>query len=476
MQLRTVATAVAVFAGLAAYVVTAPASSLGATAAGASSSGGTPESHASTSARGVSGKTINVVFAVVALNSLTGKFDLAEDVENGEQAKAIKFFVNQINKSGGINGRKINPIITPFDPTNDAQMHALCQQWTQGSPPVFAVIDAVGVWHDTYQLCLTQQGHTPLLSAWTTVSSWTKQGSPYLWWTAPDQSAVLQAVVNWGLSSGRLGQGHKFAIVAGDDAADQAALHQVLLPDLQRAGVTATVKEIAANPSEAATTNADAPLVVQQLQAAKVTDVLPLIPFNALVPVLQAENTQKYFPSLLLSDYGSSINGGLGLLPALDGPLNGQEGVTTDTLGGFDDNRPQSQGGYDPGVRSCYNAWHKAYPKPVGTAETAFIEEQGAIQSWCTNVRLFATAAKMAGHNLNRRTFVEAMAKIKNYPGGLAPVWSFGPHKYFGPTQYQIVKLHDNNPPSSECKLKTNHKPQGTCWVSETGWNPLPPS
>jgi hypothetical protein len=42
--------------------------------------------------------------------------------------------VNQINNSGGINGRKINPIIVQFDPTNDANMQALCQQWTQGSP------------------------------------------------------------------------------------------------------------------------------------------------------------------------------------------------------------------------------------------------------------------------------------------------------------------------------------------------------
>ena len=332
------------------------------------------------------------------------------------------------------------------------------------------------MWHDTYQLCLTQQGHVPLLSGWSTVSTSTKQGAPYLWWTGPDYAPLLQAVVNWGLSSGRLGYGHKLGVIVGDDAADQDALKQYLMPDLQRAGVTPLVKEIAANPSEAATTNADAPLVIQQLEAAKVTDVLPLIPFNVFVPILQNENTQKYFPSLLLSDYGDSIGGGLGLLPALDGPLNNQEGVTTETLGGFDDNRPESQGGYDPGVRACYTAWHKKYPNPVPPAESAFIEEQGPIQDWCTSINLFATAAKMAGHNLNRRTFVEAMSRIKNFPGGLSPSWSFGPTKYYGPTQYQVVKLHDNTPPSSQCKLKTNHQPQGTCWVSQGGWAPLPQS
>ena len=42
--------------------------------------------------------------------------------------------------------------------------------------------------------------------------------------------------------------------------------------------------------------------------------------------------------------------------------------MTTETLGGIDDDRPQSQGGYDPGVRSCLLPWHKAYPQvPRGT-------------------------------------------------------------------------------------------------------------
>jgi hypothetical protein len=35
----------------------------------------------------------------------------------------------------------------------------------------------------------------------------------------------------------------------------------------------------------------------------------------------------------------------------------------------------------------------------------------------------------------------------------------------YGPTTYTVVKLHNNVPPSSQCDLKTNHKPQGTCWV-----------
>ena len=60
------------------------------------------------------------------------------------------------------------------------------------------------------ELCITQQGQTPMIAAWTTTSQWTQLGSPYLWWTGPDDAAVLAALVQWGHSAEaprRLGQG-----------------------------------------------------------------------------------------------------------------------------------------------------------------------------------------------------------------------------------------------------------------------------
>ena len=77
--------------------------------------------------------------------------------------------------------------------------------------------------------------------------------------------------------------------------------------------MTAVVEPIAADPSEAAATESDAPLVVQKLRSAGVKSVLPLIPFNVFFPVLQAQTEQQYFPRLLLSDYEFSIESSLGL-------------------------------------------------------------------------------------------------------------------------------------------------------------------
>ena len=276
-----------------------------------------------------------------------------------QQINAINLYVNQINQSGGINGRKINAMIEQFDPTNDANMQSLCSQWTQGNPPVFAVLDGIGTWEQDFQLCVTQQGHTPLISAWSTVTDWTNLGSPYLWWTGADMAPVLAATVKWGLSSGRLAKGKTVGVVVSDEAADQQALKTALLPDLKKAGVKPMVETVAGNPDETATTNSDAQLAVGTARSSRGEVGVPLARGERVLPLHRCRELAEVLPQLLLSDYESTIEVALGLIPVpYEQALNGQEGVTTETLGGFDDNRPEAKGGYDPGVRSCYDTWH----------------------------------------------------------------------------------------------------------------------
>ena len=464
--IRALALAGAVAIGSSALVTAVPASA---------STAPVPVSKASTSSRGVSGKSINVVFPVVSLNSLAGQEGFAQDAEYGEQTKAINFYVNRINQSGGINGRRIRPIITTYDPTNESAMRALCKTWTEGSPAAFAVLDGIGAWSGDNQLCITQEGQTPFIGQWTTVTNWTTEGSPYLWWTGPDQAVILQAVVNWGLSADLLA-GKKVGVIVGDRASDQLALKDYLLPDLSRAGITPVVKTIASDPTDTATTDAQAPLVVQQLRSAGVTSVIPLIPFNVFYPVLEAETSQNYYPKLLLSDYESSIEAALGLIPIpYEKALDGQEGLTVETLGGG--TTPSNYTGplgYDPGVKACWIPWHKAYPQIPAGNTTDYIEQQGPVVSWCQVITLFATAARAAGSNLNRRSFVTALSKVKNFPGTYTPILSYGPKKHYGPTLFKIVQLRNNVPPSSACQLTSQGKPQGTCWVTIKPFSPLP--
>jgi hypothetical protein len=266
--------------------------------------------------------------------------------------------------------------------------------------------------------------------------------------------------------------------VAGDRASDQLALNDYLLPDLKKAGVSHPVVEtIAANPTDAATTASEAPLIAQRFRAAGVDAVIPLIPFNAFFPYLQAETSEDYFPRLLLSDYESTINIGLGLVPVpYERALDGQAGVTVQTLGGIDDDRPESKGGYDLGVRSCFNSFRKSstYPFPAPPVHPGpWIEEQGPIASWCQGIRLFADAAEKAGRTLNRRSFVEAMARVENYPGTLSPVLSYGPDKFYGPVEYRVVRIHNNSASDNGCINNYQGRVQATCWQVVQNWKPL---
>jgi hypothetical protein len=475
VQGGAVVAAVAVVVGIVFAVIGTSHTTTPTTVAGASTTV-TPPDEASTSSRGVTAHTIRVVFPVSNLSALSSSFGFAGDVEYSEQVKAIDLFVKAINDAGGIDDRTIDPMIVNFDPTSEAAMRADCLQWTEGNPAVFAVLDGIGTWTGDNQLCITQEGHTPLISQWTTVTDYTRKGSPYLWWTGPDDASILQATVSWGLSSGRLGHGIKVGVIAGNRASDTLALDHYLLPDLKRAGITPVVETIDADPTDTATTSSEAPIVVQQLRADGVRSVIPLIPFNVFFPVLQAETQQEYFPTLLLSDYEESIESALGLIPVpYAKALNGQEGVTTETLGGIDDSRPESEGGYDPGVRSCWVIWHRAYPEiPPGNMND-FIEEQGPVQGWCQAIRLFEAAAKAAGPHLDRRTFVEAMSRLSNFPGGYSAVLSYGPDRFSGPTQYRVVRLHINVPPSSQCKTPLKPlPPEGVCWTPVSSWRPLP--
>jgi hypothetical protein len=344
------------------------------------------------------------------------------------------------------------------------------------------VVDGLGSWTGDNELCITQEGHTPMLGQWTTVTNWLEQGSPYLWWTGPDQADILRTLVVWGQEAKLLGHDRKVAVVVGDRTSDQSALNDYLLPEMKHAGLPAPLVEtIPAQPSEQSATGDQAPLIVQRLKADGVQSVIPLVPFNALFPYLQAETSDEYYPKLLLSDYESSINSTLGLIPTpYEKALDGQEGVTVQTLGNSDAPLPQSQGGYDAGMRSCYKTWHAAHPNPIpgqtlinGEAASPYIESQGPIAGWCQAIQLFAKAATDAGHDLNRRTFVQAMSKIENFPGTWTPTLTFGPQRFAGPSQYRVVQLHTNSPPSSACHLTYQHKAQGTCWHVVQNWKPL---
>ena len=349
-------------------------------------------------------------------------------------------------------------------------MRALCKTWTEGIPAVFAVLDGLGTGPATTSSASPRRATRRSSAQWTTVTNWTNQGSPYLWWTGPDQAAILQAVVNWGLSArparrARQGRGHRRrpGLRPGGPQRLPAARPQEgrRQPRWSRPSTPTRTRRPPPTPRP--------PWSSSSSGRPGSTSVIPLIPFNVFYPVLRAETRQQYFPKLLLSDYESSIESRSGSSPSPTrrrstarraSPPRPWAGSTTPV--------PGAQGGYDPGVRSCWTVWHKAYPQiPPGQHERL---HRGAGAGRRAGARPSASSPprpRKAGKDLNRRTFVDRHVQDHELPGhGYSPVLSFGPDKFYGPTAVpggQPAHQHTRRRHSASCPR--TRSPRSTCWV-----------
>ena len=324
--------------------------SVGSGGSGSSTSVAAPDSTTGTalaagdSTRGVTATTINVVFPVIDVAAIQAANGFANSTDESYQ-EAIRTYVADINNHGGINGRKIVPQVVTFNPSDDADMRAKCLSWTKDES-VFAVVDA-GAWHDDHQLCVTQEGHTPLISSWTTVTDFADRGAPYLWWAGADQGRLLHDLVPWAVTHQLIGPGVKFSIVASDRASDTLAVNNYLKPALAAAGLSpVSVETINYNPQDNATAEPRRPVLSSVFALLGVTTVIPLMPLPAFLAYMQAANSQQYYPKLALSDYEQTISIGLGMAESLfKNVLDGQLGMTYQTLGNSDDPRLQPAAG-----------------------------------------------------------------------------------------------------------------------------------
>jgi ABC-type branched-subunit amino acid transport system substrate-binding protein len=453
-------------------------------ATNAAASGATGTSSAvEPSKDGVTKNSINIVFPVIDLSAAGSAVGLSDPTEKEKDPQGVKMYVKEINDAGGINGRKINARIVKFNPLDEADMRSKCKDWTT-SHDVFAVVDT-GKWADDNQLCLTQEGHVPLISSWTTVTDWTQKGAPYLWWIGPDQADVVLNLVPWGLKEGLLSKDKKFAVISGDRAGDKLAVNDYLLPALRAQGLTPTlVDTITASVDDPSTAQSQAKSAVSRLKSEGVETVIPLLPANSFRSYLASAKAQDYSPKLMLSDYEQTVNVALGLaefqFPTL---LTGQLGTTVFTLSSEDDDRPDGETklagtGYTPAAKSCWETYKKYNPKLLATSP--YIEAQGPDMRWCDAIRFAAAAIKAAGPNLNRRTFIQALGVIKNFDSPLSDGYSFSPTDHSGPTQFRTVKPVKNGntadtnvcPPRRPTSDDANPF-HGSCWLLVEDWQPL---
>jgi hypothetical protein len=124
------------------------------------SGGSTTGGGSSGNAPGITAKEVYVGFVVDknagAVNSAVG----VGSITSGDSRANTEAVVKDINKHGGIGGRKLVPVWGTFDETSsqtfDQQYAAICEHFTRDKPRVFAVNYTAGT--ASYRSCLTKAG------------------------------------------------------------------------------------------------------------------------------------------------------------------------------------------------------------------------------------------------------------------------------------------------------------------------------
>ena len=101
----------------------------------------------------------------------------AANTNHGDYEKSYQAVIDDLNKHGGINGRKVVPVIAGIDPLGTAPAQETCLKFTEDDP-VFA---AVGFFNADVPLCYAEKHDTPVLGGQITDAIWLgrkRRGSP----------------------------------------------------------------------------------------------------------------------------------------------------------------------------------------------------------------------------------------------------------------------------------------------------------
>lgn len=245
-----------------------------------------------------------------AINSAAG----VGSITSGDSKANSRALINDINKHGGIAGRKLVPVYARFDGTStqtlESQYSAICQQFTQDNPKVFAVTDVGLV--PSYRKCLSQAGVSILSDSLPTLgqADFTKYpGLIELGYANVDRLAAyhLTPLVDqnyftpWDNVNGQPAAtgAVKVGVLTYNDSVFSHAVDDILVPALKRLGYTPEVEKIAQINTAADYSSQGAAVKAAQLRFAAngVTHVIPFEANGGLSTLfLPTARSQHYYP------------------------------------------------------------------------------------------------------------------------------------------------------------------------------------
>jgi Periplasmic binding protein len=411
-------TRTSIWAGTAAFV-TALGSLLvaGPTTAGASSPAD----------QGVTAKTIAVGLPYVNFQALKS---LGVTINDGNYPDAYQSVIADINKKGGINGRKLVLSSVEMNPAVPADATSSCTQLTEDDH-VFVAIAPV------FPACYQQTHDTSVIAGSLPEPLTGTFGQDF---TLSPPSANFDPLQLAAFKKAGDFKGKKVAIFYGADS--DAPEVKVVQSALKKLGIPlALTAEDSVQATDAVASDQETQSIAQRFQSAGVNVVIGVGGSGSTTwSRAQLDNQSTYKPTFIATSQSSLLSyveSTKGANPYLKYTLSALSTPST------------YQQWKDPAIKKCAADFHKAYPSdpmtaPVnpntpGAGNTTDTSYESILQA-CQYLGLFDDIATAAGKNLTTASFTKAGYALKNanIPGlGLV---SFGPNQPYATGAVTIYK------------------------------------
>lgn len=312
------------------------------------------------------------------------------NLDAGDFEAAYKAQIDKLNAAGGIGGRKIVPVYGKVNLLAPAAAQQTCVHLTEDEK-VFAVLAFLPIPDQTS--CYVKDHKTAMIGGTLTSALYAAAQAP--WFSDIDGDGSAKAVDAL-FAHGDL-TGKKIAVIG--DGQSQKDTEQVLLPALQRRGITpVTTGYLGSAISDPAATQQQGTVLIQKAQADGADTILLTGGAASQLPAIIEKTTWR--PRLLFSVKPSGYTQDKGKHDF--GTLTGA--VVTNPV--IDWAEPQLQ--------DCVKTMEQAAPALAGKLVDPATVAPGeptlgaSVQNACTNLALFKAIAEKAGKDLNYSTFQQA--------------------------------------------------------------------
>jgi ABC-type branched-subunit amino acid transport system substrate-binding protein len=312
------------------------------------------------------------------------------NTNHGDYEKSYRAVIEDLNKKGGIDGRKVVPVFAKINPLGTVPAQEACVKLTEDEK-VFA---AMSFFNADAPLCFVSSHDTPILGGQTTPQYLEQAKAP---WVTLESGAELgprqiDALATAGALKGKLG-------IVAIATEQQSQLDDVVLPALKQHKIKGTTAIVDAPPDDPVANVQQASTIMERFKSDGVKTVL--LVGGAVTAVTNALSRTDYRPRLVATNARNLASAASN--PATD-PTLMKTAVAADSGFLFS----------DPALEECFGVIEKATgDKIVENVPQGQPQYRVSAQTACEYVNLFATLAKAGGKNLTVDSFGKAIEKLK---------------------------------------------------------------